>query len=176
MEYGTFVGLSWGAVFLSYVWGVSYNSAMLQLLCFALCGVAVMLPLVLAMRLNRKMFFIGEKLSYWQGLLFSFSMLMYACMMNGLITFVYFNYLDDGLLYEQLSSMMTQPEMVGMYEQMGMGEQYSQMMSMLDELDGLSALEKAMAIFNNNFFCSIFASFVVAVVASYDLKKLRNKK
>ena len=167
MEYGTFVGLSWGALFLSYVEGISYNNGLLMLLCIMLCGVSFVLPFVLAMRLNRKLWMAGEQLSYFQGLIFSFSMLMYSCMMNGLIVFAYFRFLDNGLLYEQLNQMLHMPELVATYQQIGMGEQYKQMMSMMEEMDGLSAFEKTLLIFNNNFFFSIILSFVVAIVASW---------
>lgn len=173
MEYGTFVGMSWGALFLSYVEGISQDNAFLILVCFALCGVAFILPFMLALRLNRKLFMVGERLSYFQGLLFSFSMFMYACLLNGLIVFVFFNFMDDGELFSQLNKMITMPEMVTTYQQIGMGEQYSQMLKMLEEANGLSALEKTLMVFNNNFFFSIIFSFVVAIVASYDLNRIK---
>ena len=175
MEYGTFVGMSWGALFLSYVEGISYGNGLLIFLCFILCGVALLLPFLLAMRLNAKMSLVGEKLSYLQGLLFSLSMFMYACLMNGMIVFSYFNFLDDGLLFEQLNSMMNSQEMTSAYQQMGLGAQYAQMLDMMDEVDSLSAFEKTLLIFNNNFFFSIILSFLVAIVASYDLKKIQRK-
>ncbi|MBQ9665723.1 MAG: DUF4199 domain-containing protein [Bacteroidaceae bacterium] len=176
MEYGTFVGLGWGGLFLCYVEGISTGNALLMLLCFALFGICGILPFFLAFRLNHKLFIAGEKLSYLQGLFFAFSMFMYACLMNGVIAFSYFQFLDDGTLYEQLNGMLTQPEMVSTYRQMGMGEQYSQMMSMLKEVNDLSVMEKALAVFNNNFFFSIFMSFIVAIAASYNLKNFNKGK
>ena len=175
MEYGTFVGLTWGGVFLTYVEGISYNNGLLMLLCFMLCGVAMVLPFVLGWRLNKKMALAGEQLSYFQGLFFAFSMFMYACLMDGLIVFAYFQFLDDGLLMEQLNAILMQPEMVKTYQQMGMGEQHAQMMDILAEADGLSAWEKTLLIFNNNFFFSTILSFIVAGVASYDIKKINKK-
>lgn len=175
MEYGTFVGLSWGALFLSYVEGICYNNSLLILLCFMLAGVAFVAPFVFATRMNKKLFLVGEKLSYWQGLLFSFSMYMYASLFCGLIVFLYFNFWDNGLLFEQMNSMVTMPEMAAMYRQIGMGEQYAQMLQMMQELEELSPLEKALAVFNNNFFFSLFWSFIVAIVASYDLTKIVKK-
>ena len=86
MEYGTFIGLTWGGMFLTYVEGISYNNGLLMLLCFMLGGVALVLPFVLAFRLNRKMALAGEHLSYFQGLFFAFSMFMYGCLLNGLNT------------------------------------------------------------------------------------------
>lgn len=166
MEYGTFVGLTWGGVFLTYAEGISYNNGLLILLCFMLCGVAMVMPFVLGWRLNRKMALAGERLSYFQGLFFAFSMFMYACLLDGLIVFSYFQFLDGGLLMEQLNATLMQPEMVKTYEQMGMGAQHAQMQEILIEADGLSAWEKTLLIFNNNFFFSIILSLVVAWVAS----------
>ncbi len=167
MEYGTFVGLVWGGVFLSYVEGISYNNGLLMLLCFMLCGVSLALPFVLGWRLNRKMALAGERLNYFQGLFFAFSMFMYACLLDGLIVFSYFQFLDDGLLMEQLNALLTQPEMAKTYEQMGMEVQHAQMLEILAEVDGLSAWEKTLVIFNNNFVFSLVLSLVVAWVASW---------
>ena len=176
MEYGTFVGLCWGAMFFCYVEGVSYGNGLLMLLCLMLCGVSVVLPFVLALRLNRKLAAAEEHLSFFQGLFFAISMFMYACLMNGLIAFAYFRFLDDGLLMEQLNAMLTQPDMVTMYEQMGMGEQHAQMMSILDETEALSAWDKTLLMFNNNFFFSIFLSLPVAFVVSHDWRKNRGDR
>ena len=115
MEYGTFVGLTWGGLFFSYVEGIAGNNGMLMMLCFMLCGVSI--------------------------------------------------FLDDGQLMDRMNELLTQPEMVSTYEQMGMGEQRVQMMDVLREADGLSSWEKTLLIFNNNFFFSIILSFFVAGVA-----------
>ncbi len=176
MEYGTFVGLSWSALFLSYVEGISYSNVLLILLCLLLCVVGLLLPFILGVRLNRKVFATGEKLSYMQGLFFALSMFMYTSLMNGLIVFVYFRFWDNGLLYEQVNSMLTMPEMVTTYQQLGMGMQYEQMMQMVDELDNMSAFDKTLLIFNNNFFFGLIMSFLVAVVASYDLNRLQKRQ
>lgn len=165
MEYGTFVGLAWGGVFFSYVEGIASNNGLLMMLCFMLCGVSLFLPFLLAFRLNRKMKSVGESLTYIQGLLFAFSMFMYACLMNGLLVFAYFQLMDDGQLMDRMNELLTQPEMVSTYEQMGMGEQRVQMMDVLREADRLSSWEKTLLIFNNNFFFSIILSFFVAGVA-----------
>lgn len=169
MEYGTFVGLSWGALFLSYAKGICDGNSLLIFLCLILCGIAFIMPFVLAMRLNKKLYLIGEKLSYWQGLLFSFPMFMYACLMSSLITFSYFQFFDQGVLLEKLIGMMTQAEIVEIYQQTGMTEQYKQMIDIVNEVNFLSPLDKTLALFNNNFFFSAIMSFLVAGVASFNL-------
>ncbi|NLV52627.1 MAG: DUF4199 domain-containing protein [Bacteroidales bacterium] len=171
MEYGTFVGLAWGGAFLTYVEGISYNNGLLILLCLVLCGVGVVLPFALAYRLNRKMSLADERMNYLQGLLFSFSMFMYACLMNGLIVFSFFQFIDDGRLMEELNNLLTQPEMTKTYQQMGMASQQTQMINILKEIDVLSAWEKTLVVFNNNFFFSVILSFVAAFVASRKSKR-----
>ncbi|MCH5175290.1 MAG: DUF4199 domain-containing protein [Prevotellaceae bacterium] len=170
MEYGTFVGLGWGALFLCYVGGIVMNNAILMLLCVAVGLACLLLPFWFAMRLNKMLHGVGEKLSYLQGLLFSVSMFMYACLMSGLVAFAYFRFMDSGALYEALHSMITQPEMVATYKQMGLGEAYSQMQTTLSEMQSMSAFDKALLLFNNNFCFSIIMSFLVAIAASCSLK------
>ena len=170
MEYGTFVGLGWGALFLCYVGGVVTGNSLLILFCLVLGLCCLLLPFGLALRLNKMLSAVGEKLSYWQGLLFSVSMFMYACLMSGIIAYVYFHFMDGGALYNQLHSMFTQPEMVAAYQQFGLEDTYLQMQTTLAEMQNLSDFDKALLLFNNNFCFSIILSFFVAIVASYQLK------
>jgi hypothetical protein len=96
---------------------------------------------------------------------------MYACLMSSLIIFAYFQFFDNGMLLEQLIEMMTQAEIVETYRQLGMTEQYKQMVDIVHEVDFLSPLDKTLALFNNNFFFSAIMSFLVAGVASVKLRK-----
>lgn len=175
MEYGTFVGLGWGALFLCYVGGIVMENAFL-LLCVAVGFACLLMPFWFALRLNKMLHEVGEKLSYLQGLLFSVSMFMYACLMSGLIVFAYFQFMDGGALYEQLHGMITQPEMVAAYKQIGLGDAYSQMLDALTEMQSMSAFDKALLLFNNNFCFSIIMSFLVALAASCTLKNGGNIK
>ena len=176
MEYGTFVGLGWGALFLCYVGGIVMGNALLMLLCVVLGLVCLVMPFGFALRLNKMLLEVGEKLSYLQGLLFAVSMFMYACLMSGLIAFAYFQFMDGGALYEQLHRMITMPEMVDTYQQMGLGDAYSQMQDVLAEMQTMSAFDKALLLFNNNFCFSIILSFLVAIAASCTLKNGGNIK
>lgn len=164
MEYGTFVGLAWSVAFLSYVYGLCGANALLLMLCLVFCGVSILLPFFLAMRLRHMMIVDGAGMSYWQGLMFAFSMFMYACLFNGLIVYGYFEVLDDGVLIDSLSKMIVQQDMKQLYEQMGMAEQYKEIQKMLDELAGLGAFDKALLMFNNNFFWSLLWSVILALV------------
>lgn len=176
MEYGTFVGFGWGALFLCYVGGIVMGNALLMLLCVAVGVLCLLLPFWFALRLNKMLYMAGEKLSYLQGLFFSLSMFMYACLMSGLITFAYFHFMDGGALYEQLHAMITQPEMVVAYKQMGLVDAYAQMQETLAEMQRMSSFDKTLLLFNNNFCFSIILSFLVAIVASRTLKNGGNLK
>ena len=174
MEYGTFVGLSWGAFFLSYVEGICTDSALLMLFSMILGTVCLCLPFLFALRLNRKLTAVGEKLSYLQGLLFAISMLMYACLLDGLIIYAYFTLFDEGQLIERMLQLLTQPEVITTYRQMGMATSYTQMTEMLDEISEMSAFEKTLSLFNTNFIFSTFLSFFVAIPASLNLRKSKD--
>ncbi len=169
MEYGTFVGLCWSVLFLSYTYGVREANAFYLIICFLFCVLSVLVPFVLALRMRRKVNRCGQNMSYWQGLLFSFSMFMYACLLNGLVVYGYFELLDNGELVSALSKLIGAADIKNMYAQMGMAEQYSEVMKMLDEVNELSSFEKALLMFNNNFTWGLLMSFLVAIAAS--LKK-----
>lgn len=171
MEYGTFVGLGWGALFLCYVGGICTGNALLIFLCLLLFPVCMVLPFMLALRLNRKFAKAQIRLKYMYGLLFSASMLMYACLLTGLTEFAYFAHFDDGTLITQLSLMLSQPEAVATYHQLGMSESYTQLTDMLQEIDAMTPFEKALSLFNSHFLSSMFLSPFVAIVASWNLKK-----
>lgn len=166
MEYGTFIGIAWGCAFLAYVEGVASDNALLVLAGGALCLVGAVIPFLFGARLNRKMAAVDERMSYLPALLFSFSMLMYACLMDGLIMYAWFEFADSGRLFDALDRMMKTPELADIYRQSGMGEQYEQAKVMLKELGMLPAWEKALSMINNNFFLSLLLSFAVAKVVS----------
>ena len=169
MEYGTFIGLCWSAVFLTYAYGVMGN-ALLLFLCMALCGVSVVLPFILAVRLNKRMHADGAYMSYFQGLLFSFSMLMYACLMHGLVVYGYFEILDNGAWVSTITNMLNDPNMKNMYEQMGMSGQHKQVVDMLGEIGGLGSFDKTLLIFNNDFLVSIVLAAITAIPVSWRRK------
>lgn len=171
MEYGTFIGLSWSVLFLSYVYGISQNNALLMMLCFFSFGFSCVLPFILAMRMKKILLIDDMGLSYMQGLFFSFSMFMYACLFNALIVYGYFEFFDNGGLFATLSTLLDDPLLKTTYTNIGMGEQYAELMGMMDELAGLSSFDKAVLMFNNNFVWSLILSFPVALAASRRRRK-----
>jgi len=172
MEYGTFIGTSWSLCFLSYVYGITSNNALLLLICFAFLGLSTLLPFLLAFRLNKK-YPDGDGMTYIQGLLFAFSMFMWACLLDGMIVYGYFEFLDNGAFLDTVLGMLEDKQIVQTYTQIGLADSYKDIMKMMNELTQTSSFEKAMAFFNNNFILSVVLCFPVAVVASLKVKIIK---
>lgn len=171
IEYGTLIGFSWGALLLSYAYGIRDLNAFLILISFVLCSVCLILPFILGFRLNRKAWKAGISVSYLQGLLISLSMFLYASMMGALITYGYFEFLDHGAFMEALNKMLEEANMAEVYSQMGMGSQYNELIGLLGETEATSSFDKALLMFNNNITWGIFISFLVAISISWKSKK-----
>lgn len=171
IEYGTMIGLSWGALLLSYTYGIRDLNTFLILLSFILCSVCLLLPFLLGFRLNRKAFRAGIRVSYLQGLFISLSMFLYASIMGALITFSYFEYLDHGAFMEALFKMLNDSNMSDIYSQMGMGGEYGEMVNLLKEADKSTSFEKALLMFNNDITWGIAISFLVAITVSWKRKR-----
>ena len=71
--------------------------------------------------------------------------------------------------------MFNTAELKKTYEQIGMSDSYNEMMQLLNEASSLSSFEKTLALFNNNFFMSLFLSFLVAFVASFSTIRQQNR-
>lgn len=174
-EYGTFVGIGWGALFLLYIYSVLTMNPLFFLAFFALMFVCSIMPFFFAFRINKKYASIGERLSYFQGFSFSLVMFMYACLMSGIISYIYFEFFDNGAICQSLLEMFNTAELKKTYEHIGMSDSYNEMMQLLNEASSLSSFEKTLALFNNNFFMSLFLSFLVAFVASFSTIRQQNR-
>lgn len=167
LEYGTIVGATWAALLFCYAYGVREMNAFLILSCLVLCAACLFLPLILARRLNGIAFQAGTSITYLQGLLLSFSMFLYASLFNACATYCYFEFLDGGTLFNAINEMLSDAQAETMYSQMGMAEQYKEVVNSLGEMNLLGSFDKALIMFNNNITIGILASFVVALFFSW---------
>lgn len=167
LEYGTFLGIGWGIMFLLYIYSIITLNPLLFLAFFFLMIVCFFLPFYFAFRIRKKYSEIEERLSYVQGLTFSMGMFMYACLVSGVVAFAYFEFIDNGNLCQTLIDTFNNADLQTTYQKLGMEEPYKEMMQLLDEASSLSSFEKAMAVFNNNFIFSLILSFFVAFGASF---------
>ena len=164
MEYGSLLGASWATVFTLYVLGLRQQNPLFILM--AVLGFVAILPLALFLgaRIKKRTLQLGITLSPLFSLLNIFSMFMYACILCGAIEFAYFQYWDKGTLIQSHLAMLTQANARQLYIQMGMKDTYEQLLDMLYQLDTLTAFDKTMLLFSQNFWTSVLLAFPVTLV------------
>lgn len=163
-EYGTFLGIEWSIVFVSFVMAITQESLIGPFACMFLFGLAPIFALYFAWRFKQKLD-VGEQFSYGIAWIFSAFMFLYASLLSGVVEFVYFQYLDEGQLFGAFQKALNMPEMVEQYKAMGCEELLETTRMQLGELEMLSPLDLTLNIFGNNIFFSFILSFLVAVVA-----------
>ena len=94
-------------------------------------------------------------------------MFMYACLLSGCMQFIYFAHIDKGNLFSSINAMLTSSDIQNTYRQAGLSAYYTQIIDMIHELELLSAFDKTLLLFNNNFLTSLILSLPIAVTAYY---------
>lgn len=165
MEYGTFLGVAWIAVFALYVYGILGTDALLML--FACIGFCT-LPFVafyFAWRYKQHLE-PEERLPFFGAWIFVVTMFVYSCLITGAAEYFYFAYMDEGALVECFRSIVEDREVIGLYEQMGMADTWQMLKSSVDDMAGLSPLDVTLMLFNQNIFVSLILSIPAAFIAS----------
>lgn len=178
-EYGFFIGIIWIATFICYSEGISNDNMGLLASCLIPALLSIFIPMLLALRINQKLFAIGERFGLGRAYLFSMSMFTFASILSGVVNYAYLAFLNKGALLNKLSAMFNDPSVMGVYKQMGMEEQYRELMT---AVNGLTPLDISLSLFSNGIMMGLIASILLAVIASFDLNKIngemasRNKK
>lgn len=167
MEYGSIMGLSWTAVFALYVIGFrSGNGIFLLLAFFGLIGILA-LEFYFGIRVKKRILQLNLSLSPLFTFVNIFSMFMYACLLCGAMEYIYFQIIDRGTLLSAIEDMVNNSDVKQMYQQMGMKESYDQIVNLVSEIATLSALDKVIILFNQNFFTALIIAIPVTVVNWY---------
>ncbi len=166
-EYGSILGLCWVAVFACYVAGFRTQNSIYMML--GLIGIPALLviEILLVIRLKKRSVQLELQLSPTITWLNSLSMFMYACLLSGCMEYIYFAYMDKGMLIDSIQSMINGSELKTVYLQMGMTEYYRQISALVEELHTLSAFDKTMILFNQNFFTALILSIPLAAVSYF---------
>ncbi|MBQ9640501.1 MAG: DUF4199 domain-containing protein [Bacteroidaceae bacterium] len=163
MEYGSIMGISWTAIFALYVIGLrSGNGIFLIIALFGLIALLVQ-DFYFGIRIKIRTIQLGLTLSPLFTYINIFSMFMYASLICGALEYFYFSLLDHGALVGALQNMMENKATQEMYNQMGMKESYQQARSLITEIGSLSALDKVIILFNQNFFTGMIIAIPVTV-------------
>ena len=166
-EYGSILGLCWVAVFACYVAGFRTQNGIYMML--GLIGIPALLviEILLAIRLKKRSVQLELQLSPTITWMNSLSMFMYACLLCGCMEYIYFAYMDKGMLVDSIQSMIAAPELKAIYLQTGLTDYYHQISTLVEELHTLSAFDKTMILFNQNFLAALILSIPVAVVTYF---------
>ena len=163
-EYGTFIGLSWIAVFALYIAGVRTTSGTLMTLGMLAFCILPVLPFYFARRFKQQIpddVHIGFGRAYW----FSLMMLVYASLLTAAGEFVYFKWMDNGALLQALANMIDTPLAKQTYQQMGMMDTLKMMKEVLKDLSALTAFDIAVSLFNQNIMLSLILALPTALFA-----------
>jgi len=161
MEYGTFLGVAFLAVFAAYVGGLRVPSGLL------LFGSMVGLPLLavfagyLAMRYKRQVAD-GVAIPYSAAFVWCFMMLMYANFLAAAGEYVYFRWLDGGAMVESFRAMLNDGTLTAQYAQMGMQDSLEELKQMVEAFAALSPQDLVLGYFNVEMMVAIPLAFVLA--------------
>lgn len=164
MEYGTWVGASWVAVFALYVGGLLTQSALLLLLALAALVALPVVAFTLARRFKQTLPD-GEPFGYGRAYLWCLVTLMYACLLTAAAEWAYFSFLDHGALLAQFESMIESPDLTRSYELIGMGQPLEEARATMDMFRSLSPLDLTLILLNQNIFISLFLALPMAFFA-----------
>lgn len=167
MEYGSILGLCWIAVFACYVVGFRTQNGIFML--SGLMGLVGLLAVefFLGCRIKKRSVQLEIKSSFFFTYMNVLGIFMYACLLCGCLEYIYFAFIDKGALFEAIQTMLDSTEIKQLYTQMGMSAYYKQITDTIDELSMLSAFEKAMILFNQNFAVGLFMSVPVSIAAHF---------
>lgn len=163
MRYGTAMGIFWALKFVLFPLGMSMP--LLLILFFLLTLSVPVLGYVFA-RKYREQPCLGS-LSFARAYIFTTFMYMFAALFVAIVHYLYFRYMDNGLIVSTYQEMLEQMEAVATGE---MKPSLDQFRTALDIISSLTPLEITLQLLTQNvFYCSLIALPTALLV-------MRNKK
>ena len=135
-QFGCIVGLMWIASFTFYIIGLTHPLAGNISLLLGLLSVGTAGMLVRKFRIEVQPLRFGR--AWWMSAL----IFMYASILMAVAQFIYFRYIDNGLLVDTYSSLMQQPEYIKLMQDMVPGQDAQEIIRQtLDLLRSISPIE-----------------------------------
>ncbi len=170
LEYGTILGIAWTAVFAAYIYGLKNWDPIVLLLCYAGLILIAVMPFLLARRYKRMHTAPEETITYGQAIHFCFLMFSYAILLTGVCQYIYFAYMDGGVLIQSLRDFMTAPETLDTMKALGNDDIKVMMETSLEQLAAISPLDITLSLFQMNITTSLVLIFLTALVMKKDEK------
>ena len=163
MRYGTAMGLFWTCKFILFPMGM--NMPILLAFFFILTIFVPILGYIFVRKYREQQ--CGGILNFSKAYIFTIFMYMFAALFVAVIHYLYFRYMDNGLIVNTYQGMIDQMATVSTGD---MKESLDQFRTALDMVSSLSPLEITMQLLTQNvFYCSILAIPTALLV-------MRNKK
>ena len=154
---GTIIGLMWIVSFAFYIVGLSHpligNLSLLFGLLSLYCCVA------LIKKFKREI----TPINFWQSWRMSILIYMYASLLIAMAQFIYFQYIDNGLLFDTYASVIQQPEMTALLQNMLPGEDINKVINeTIDTLRSITPINLTFKFLTNNLFLGLILSVPTA--------------
>lgn len=165
-QYGTIVGLMWIVSFSFFIIGLTQpllgNLSML----FGLLSIYVAISLVRKFRRDI------TPLNFWQAWRMSSLIYSYAALLMAVAQFIYFQYIDDGLLISTYIETMNKPEVITMMQSMMPGEDLKSVSQQaVDMLKSITPIQLTIELLIYNLFLGVLLTIPTAGFSSVGRKR-----
>lgn len=158
-QYGTVIGLMWIVSFSFYIIGLTHPLIGNISLLTGLCSFPVAVFFI--RKFKRDIAAINFSQAWWMSIL----IYMYASLLMAVAQFIYFRYIDNGLLVNTYASIMQQPEAVAMMQQMMPGEDVTAAgQKVIELLQSISPIQLTFQFLTYNLFMGALISIPTAFI------------
>ena len=152
MRYGTLMGIFWTVKFALFPMGMEMPVLLVGFFLLTFVGVPVLGFRFAQLYRNREC---GGTLTFSRAFLFTSFMYLFAALFATIAHYVYFRYIDGGLIVNTYQDMLTQMEAIATADMKASLDQFQQA---LDIIAALSPLEISIQLITQNvFYCTLIA-------------------
>lgn len=153
MRYGTLMGIFWTLKFALFPMGMTMPAMLVAFFVLTIVGVPVLGYRFATLYRDREC---GGTLGFGQGFLFTGFMYLFAALFATVAHYIYFRYLDNGLIVSTYQDMLTQMAAVATTDDMKAS--LDQFQQALDIIAQLSPVEISIQLITQNiFYCTLLA-------------------
>ena len=169
-QYGGIVGLMWIVSFSFYIVGLTHPLVGNLSLIFGLLSIYCCVSLIKKFKRNI------VSLNFWQSWRMSILIYMYAALLMALAQYIYFRYIDHGMLFNTYATIMQTPEAVTMLQSMLPGEDANALISeTIDQLKTITPIDLTFKFLTNNLFLGLILSIPTAGFSAIGRNHLKNQ-
>lgn len=167
MQYGTYNGAVWAALFLCNVYAIRLGSDYLSMASVAFFIFAAFYNFRSAANVKLSALALGIRVTPLRAVIYPFSMLMYTSLFAAAIEFIYFYKLDNGDFFGAIKALLKAPGVKEAYNQMGISGNYAEVTELLDMADSMTAVDITGVLLNQHFLLSLLLIVPLAPFTYY---------